>query len=151
VPERAPLLSAALHGDADAGLLPEPGRRPAARQQGLPGVLRAAPHPAPRARRRHGGAPHGDGHRLRLPEVPEGEGAREEGHEVARLAAPAQPTVKISQRYAEGRPVVSFEFFPPATAAGEDALMRTIDALRPLGPRGIRSAAAASAASSTSR
>ena len=34
-----------------------------ARRQGLPGVLRAAAHPAPRARRRHGSAAHGDGHR----------------------------------------------------------------------------------------
>ncbi|HYY74035.1 MAG TPA: methylenetetrahydrofolate reductase, partial [Solirubrobacterales bacterium] len=42
--------------------------------------------------------------------------------------------MKISQLYAAGRPVVSFEFFPPATAAGEEALMRTIEALRPLGP-----------------
>jgi len=42
--------------------------------------------------------------------------------------------VKVSQLYADGRPVVSFEFFPPATAAGEEALVRTIDALRPLGP-----------------
>jgi methylenetetrahydrofolate reductase (NADPH) len=42
--------------------------------------------------------------------------------------------VKISQLYADGRPVISFEFFPPATAEGEAALMRTIEALRPLGP-----------------
>ncbi len=42
--------------------------------------------------------------------------------------------MKVSQLYADGRPVVSFEFFPPATAAGEEALVRTIDALRPLGP-----------------
>ena len=42
--------------------------------------------------------------------------------------------MKISQLYADGRPVISFEFFPPATAAGEAALMRTIEALRPLGP-----------------
>ena len=42
--------------------------------------------------------------------------------------------MKVSQLYADGRPVVSFEFFPPATAAGEEALVRTIDALRSLGP-----------------
>ncbi len=42
--------------------------------------------------------------------------------------------MKISQLYADGRPVISFEFFPPATAEGEAALMRTIEALRPLGP-----------------
>jgi methylenetetrahydrofolate reductase (NADPH) len=42
--------------------------------------------------------------------------------------------VKVRDLYARGGPVVSFEFFPPATPAGEEALMRTIDALRPLGP-----------------
>ena len=42
--------------------------------------------------------------------------------------------MKISQLYADGRPVISFEFFPPATAEGEAALMRTIEALRRLGP-----------------
>jgi len=42
--------------------------------------------------------------------------------------------VKISQLYADGRPVISFEFFPPATTEGEVTLMRTIEALRPLGP-----------------
>src|SRR3989475_13262678 len=43
-------------------------------------------------------------------------------------------TTLFRSLYARGRPVISFEFFPPATAAGEEALMRTIDALRPLGP-----------------
>src|SRR2546427_2238379 len=43
-------------------------------------------------------------------------------------------TTLFRSLYARGRPVISFEFFPPATAAGEKALMRTIDALRPLGP-----------------
>jgi methylenetetrahydrofolate reductase (NADPH) len=42
--------------------------------------------------------------------------------------------VKISQLLAGGRPLVSFEFFPPKTPEGEASLMRTIDALRPLGP-----------------
>jgi len=42
--------------------------------------------------------------------------------------------VKISQLLARGRPTVSFEFFPPKTPEGEANLMRTIDALRPLGP-----------------
>jgi methylenetetrahydrofolate reductase (NADPH) len=42
--------------------------------------------------------------------------------------------MKITDLYARGRPVISFEFFPPATPEGEAALVRTIDALRPLGP-----------------
>ena len=42
--------------------------------------------------------------------------------------------MKISQLLAAGRPSVSFEFFPPKTPEGEASLMRTIDALRPLGP-----------------
>ena len=42
--------------------------------------------------------------------------------------------MKISQLYAAGRPVISFEFFPPATAEGEASLVRTIEALRPLHP-----------------
>jgi methylenetetrahydrofolate reductase (NADPH) len=42
--------------------------------------------------------------------------------------------VRVSDLYARGRPVVSFEFFPPATAEGEAALVRTIEALAPLGP-----------------
>ncbi len=42
--------------------------------------------------------------------------------------------MKISQLYATGRPVISFEFFPPATAEGEASLVRTIEALRSLGP-----------------
>ncbi|HWP65016.1 MAG TPA: methylenetetrahydrofolate reductase [Candidatus Limnocylindria bacterium] len=40
----------------------------------------------------------------------------------------------ISQLLARGRPTVSFEFFPPKTPESEASLMRTIDALRPLGP-----------------
>src|SRR4029077_362743 len=33
-----------------------------------------------------------------------------------------------------GGPLISFEFFPPKTPEGEATLLRTIDALRPLGP-----------------
>ena len=42
--------------------------------------------------------------------------------------------MRVDTLYGRGRPVVSFEFFPPATPQGETALMRTIDALRPLAP-----------------
>jgi len=42
--------------------------------------------------------------------------------------------VKISELYGRGGPVISFEFFPPATPAGEAALVRTIEALKPLRP-----------------
>jgi methylenetetrahydrofolate reductase (NADPH) len=42
--------------------------------------------------------------------------------------------MRVVDLYGRGRPVVSFEFFPPATPAGEGALMQTIDALRPLAP-----------------
>jgi methylenetetrahydrofolate reductase (NADH) len=42
--------------------------------------------------------------------------------------------VKIRELLGRGRPLVSFEFFPPRTPDGEQALMRTIDALRPLEP-----------------
>ena len=42
--------------------------------------------------------------------------------------------MRVDALYGRGRPVVSFEFFPPVTADGEAALMRTVDALRPLGP-----------------
>jgi methylenetetrahydrofolate reductase (NADPH) len=42
--------------------------------------------------------------------------------------------MRVDALYGRGRPVVSFEFFPPATPAGEAALMRTIDALGPLAP-----------------
>jgi methylenetetrahydrofolate reductase (NADPH) len=42
--------------------------------------------------------------------------------------------MRVADLYGRGRPVVSFEFFPPATPAGEGALMQTIDALRPLAP-----------------
>src|SRR5262245_4560139 len=42
--------------------------------------------------------------------------------------------MRVDALYGRGRPIVSFEFFPPATPAGEVALMRTIEALRPLEP-----------------
>src|SRR6185503_185230 len=42
--------------------------------------------------------------------------------------------MRVDTLYGRARPVVSFEFFPPVTAAGETALMGTIDALRPLAP-----------------
>jgi methylenetetrahydrofolate reductase (NADPH) len=42
--------------------------------------------------------------------------------------------MRVDRLYGRGRPVVSFEFFPPATPQGETALMRTVEALRPLGP-----------------
>jgi methylenetetrahydrofolate reductase (NADPH) len=42
--------------------------------------------------------------------------------------------LRISELFGHGRPVISFEFFPSATPDGEVALMRTIEALRPLGP-----------------
>ena len=51
-------------------------RRQAPRGQGLPRVLRSPARPAPRARGRDGGAADGDGDRIRLPQVPEGEGER---------------------------------------------------------------------------
>src|SRR5579859_590246 len=35
---------------------------------------------------------------------------------------------------AAGRPLFSFEFFPPKTPEGKDALYRTIEELRPLQP-----------------
>ncbi len=42
--------------------------------------------------------------------------------------------MKISDLLGRGGPCISFEFFPPKTPEGEAALVRTIDALRPLGP-----------------
>ena len=42
--------------------------------------------------------------------------------------------MRISELLARGRPTVSFEFFPPKTPEGDAALVRTIDALRPLRP-----------------
>ena len=42
--------------------------------------------------------------------------------------------MKISELLRRSRPLISFEFFPPKTADGEAALVRTIEALRPLAP-----------------
>jgi methylenetetrahydrofolate reductase (NADPH) len=42
--------------------------------------------------------------------------------------------MKIVDLFARRAPCISFEFFPPATPEGEAALVRTIEALRPLGP-----------------
>lgn len=42
--------------------------------------------------------------------------------------------MKIRELFRAGRPLVSFEFFPPRTPEGEVGLMRTIEALRPLQP-----------------
>ena len=42
--------------------------------------------------------------------------------------------MRVDGLYGRGRPIVSFEFFPPVTAQGELALVGTIDALRPLAP-----------------
>jgi len=43
-------------------------------------------------------------------------------------------TMSIAQLYGKGRPVFSFEFFPPKTDAGYDALYRTITDLSQLNP-----------------
>jgi methylenetetrahydrofolate reductase (NADPH) len=42
--------------------------------------------------------------------------------------------VRIAERYASGKPTFSFEFFPPKTEPGFDALFATIRDLAPLGP-----------------
>lgn len=42
--------------------------------------------------------------------------------------------MRISDLYGRGGPVVSFEFFPPKTAAGYESLYRTIAELKRLGP-----------------
>jgi len=42
--------------------------------------------------------------------------------------------VRIDQILKAGEPVFSFEFFPPKTPQGEEALLRTIDELKPLEP-----------------
>src|SRR5205823_11826817 len=46
----------------------------------------------------------------------------------------ARTTMKITDIPARGGPCISFECFPPKTPEGEAALMRTIEALKPLGP-----------------
>jgi methylenetetrahydrofolate reductase (NADPH) len=42
--------------------------------------------------------------------------------------------MRVAQRFATGRPVFSFEFFPPKSEAGFGALFETIRDLKPLGP-----------------
>lgn len=42
--------------------------------------------------------------------------------------------MRIAKLYADGEPVVSFEFFPPKTAAGYDLLLGAIAELKRLGP-----------------
>jgi methylenetetrahydrofolate reductase (NADPH) len=42
--------------------------------------------------------------------------------------------MKIIDLVGRGAPLISFEFFPPRTPEGETALMRTVEALRPLRP-----------------
>lgn len=42
--------------------------------------------------------------------------------------------MRIASRFATGRPVFSFEFFPPKSEAGFDALFETIRDLKPLDP-----------------
>ncbi len=42
--------------------------------------------------------------------------------------------MRIADRFEKGAPVISFEFFPPKTDAGFDALFRTIAELEPLAP-----------------
>ena len=42
--------------------------------------------------------------------------------------------MRIDQIIAQPQPVFSFEFFPPKTEAGREALVRTIDELKPLAP-----------------
>ena len=42
--------------------------------------------------------------------------------------------MKISSLFGETEPVFSFEFFPPKTPAGEDALLRAVESLRTLEP-----------------
>jgi methylenetetrahydrofolate reductase (NADPH) len=44
------------------------------------------------------------------------------------------PAMSIAQLYDQGRPVFSFEFFPPKTDAGYDALYRTVADLKRLNP-----------------
>lgn len=42
--------------------------------------------------------------------------------------------MKISQYYKSGKPVISFEFFPPKTDKGEELLFEEITRLKPLAP-----------------
>lgn len=42
--------------------------------------------------------------------------------------------MQIKELFGRGRPLISFEFFPPRTPEGEASLLRAIDTLRPLEP-----------------
>jgi methylenetetrahydrofolate reductase (NADPH) len=42
--------------------------------------------------------------------------------------------MNIASLLGRGKPVFSFEFFPPKTEAGDRALVRTLAELRPLAP-----------------
>ncbi len=44
------------------------------------------------------------------------------------------PTMKINEHFETGKPVISFEFFPPKTDTGFASLFRTIEELQPLSP-----------------
>lgn len=50
------------------------------------------------------------------------------------VPVPYHRAVRIDQIFRSGEPAFSFEFFPPKTPQGEEALLRTIDELRPLAP-----------------
>src|SRR5207302_4067456 len=49
-------------------------------------------------------------------------------------ALPYLTNVKISDLLTSQRPAFSFEFFPPKDRAGMDALLETVEKLRPLAP-----------------
>src|ERR1700747_2330577 len=76
VSERAAIFLAALYGDSPALFLFAAGGPDATRRQGLPRVLRSAARAAPRARGRDGTLADGDGDRIRLPQVSEGQSYR---------------------------------------------------------------------------
>src|SRR5208337_3074821 len=76
VSQRAAIFVAALHRDAATRFLSVAGGREASRRQGLPRVLRSPARAAARARRRDGAVADGDGDRLRLPQIPEGQSDR---------------------------------------------------------------------------
>src|ERR1700720_4502636 len=97
--QRAPLLLTALHRHAPARLLSPSAQQQPPGPQGLPRVLRPPAYPAPRARGRDGGAADGDGDRVRLPQVPEGEGERAaEGLTASKLPLPLRDEPATSSR-----------------------------------------------------
>ncbi len=51
-----------------------------------------------------------------------------------RGAATIRPRMKIADMFSAGSPVVSFEFFPPKTPEGTEALYHTVEALKPCRP-----------------